>query len=351
MSSRPYHIIEGRYLANILEQPEALRATLAGLRAQQHLCERLAEIRAREHARIVLTGMGSSLHALYPLEITLAAQGETVCRLETSELVHSFPALLSEKSIIVAVSQSGQSAETVRLLQQNQGRARIIGITNTKGSPLDRKADLSILTDAGDEFSVSTKTYVASLVALEAVAAAWSGCEMEQLYGELSGAPELLANYLAAWREHVDALANELLPGVQQFFVLGRGSSLASCGTGALIMKESTRSFAEGMSSAAFRHGPLEVVSPESLVLVFDGTTATRALNRKLVKEIRERGGKAETLGPGGGLGAFRFQDGLGRMLNILEIAPIQMLTLAIAARAGMEAGRFEHAVKITAEE
>ncbi len=351
MSRGPYHIVEGRYLANILEQPEALRATLAGLEAQQHLCEGITQIRRQKHARIVLTGMGSSLHALYPLEIALAAHGETVCRLETSELVHSFPALLSEKTVIVAVSQSGQSAETVRLLQQNQGRARIVGITNTKGSPLDRKADLSILTDAGEEFSVSTKTYIASLVALEAVAAAWCGCEMDQLYAELSAAPELLASYLAAWREHVDALAAQLLPGVRQFFVLGRGRSLASCGTGALIMKESTRTFAEGMSSAAFRHGPLEVVSPESLVLVFDGNTATRALNRKLVKEIRERGGNAETLGPGAGLAALRFQDGLGRMLNILEIVPVQMLTLAIAARAGMEAGRFAHAVKITAEE
>lgn len=191
---------------------------------------------------------------------------------------------------------------------------------------------------------------MASLVALEVLGAAWGGGELGPLLDELSAAPDHLEEYLAGWGDHVEMLASQL-PDVRQFFVLGRGRSLASCKTGALILKESTRTYAEGMSSAAFRHGPLEMVDPTSLVLVFDGDANTRHLNRKLVRTIRERGGRAETIGAESEVAALRLPGNLSRTLTLLEMAPVQMLSLAIAARAGMEAGRFRHAAKITTEE
>jgi glucosamine--fructose-6-phosphate aminotransferase (isomerizing) len=350
VSQEHTNIVEGPYLLDILDQPRALHATLEHLQKDLHLLRRAAAIRRQPHARVVLTGMGSSLHALYPLELALTAQGETVCRAETAELIHALPALLAPDSVIVAVSQSGQSAEMIRLLDQNQRRARIIGVTNTENSPLHRKSDICILTHSGDEFSVSTKTYLGSLAALETLAAAWGGLDPEPLLAELSTAPESLASYLASWRDHVQRLASHL-DGVRQYFILGRGRSLASCGTGALILKESTRTFAEGMSSAAFRHGPLEMVSPASLVLVFDGDPDTRHLNRKLVRTIRECGGRAETIGSESQLTALRLPENQSRTFTLLEMAPLQMLTLAIAARTGFEAGRFRHAAKITTEE
>jgi glucosamine--fructose-6-phosphate aminotransferase (isomerizing) len=350
MSPGHFTLTEGPYLRDILDQPTAVRATIEHLGNDVDLFRRIAAVRQQPHARVVLTGMGSSLYALYPLELALTAQGETVCRAETAELIHGLPGLLSPESVIVAVSQSGQSAETIRLLEQNHGRARIIGVTNTENSPLHRESDFCLLTRCGDEFSVSTKTYMASLVALEALAAAWGGLDFDPLLAELSTAPDSLAEYLASWRDHAQALASQL-DEVRQYFILGRGRSLASCGTGALILKESTRTFAEGMSSAAFRHGPLEMVSPGSLVLVFDGDPGTRHLNRKLVHTIRERGGRAETIGSESELAALRLPGNPSRTLTLLEMAPVQMLTLAIAARSGIEAGCFQHAAKITTEE
>lgn len=345
-----YSIIEGQYLQDILYQPQALRKTLEHLRSSVDLPSRIGEIRQQRHERIILTGMGSSLHALYPLQLILTAHGETVCRIETSELIHSMPAMLRSDSVIIAVSQSGQSAEVVRLLQENEGRAKIIAVTNVEDSPLDRGADLTIPTHCGEEFSVSAKTYVAALLALEVFGALWCGSDLVELYSELTEAIDLLAKYLKNWREHVNSLADEL-KGIRRLFVLGRGRSLASCGTGALIVKESTRSFAEAMSSAAFRHGPMEAVDEETLVLVFDGDIPTRELNRKLVREIRERAKRAEIIGDGAEIQALSLQGDLSSALPILEILPIQMLTLAIAARSGFEAGRFEYAMKITTEE
>ena len=68
--------------------------------------------------------MGSSFYALNPLHIFLTSHGYTSLLIETSELVHYFHRLLNAKTLIVAVSQSGKSAETVRLLEENRGRAR-----------------------------------------------------------------------------------------------------------------------------------------------------------------------------------------------------------------------------------
>jgi glucosamine--fructose-6-phosphate aminotransferase (isomerizing) len=207
-----------------------------------------------------------------------------------------------------------------------------------------------MLTQCGEEFSVSAKTYLGTLVALEILAGAWSGKAAGALYAELQAGPDLVASYLVQWREHVQSLAAEM-EKIRQLFIVGRGLSLASCGTGALITKESTRMPAEAMSSAAFRHGPMEMAGPETMVLVLEGEARMHALNSKLVRDVHENGGRAELIGPGAKIAALRIPGKLTRLLPILEILPIQMLTLALAANAGFEAGNFVHATKVTTEE
>ncbi len=350
MKRSSYRVIEGPYLGDILDQPQALHATLNDLRHKPDLFGRVAQMRRRGHTRIVLTGMGSSLHALYPLQLMLVALGETVVRVETSELIYSMPGLLVQATTIVAVSQSGRSAEIVHLLDQNAKRATVIGVTNTPDSPLAEHSDLLMFTQCGKEFSVSAKTYVGTLAALEILGAAWSGEASHAPFAELQAAPAVVEYYLANWREHVELLADEM-ENISQVFMIGRGRSLAACQTGALITKEATRSPAEAMSSAAFRHGPMEMVGPKTMVLVLEGDPEMRVLNCKLVRDIRERGGRAEMIGPGAEISAFHIPDALRRMLPIVEILPIQMLTLALAANAGIEAGSFLHVTKITTEE
>ena len=75
------------------------------------------------------------------------------------------------------------------------------------------------------------------------------------------------------------------------------GDSLAAVGTGALIVKESDHFHAEGMSSAAFRHGPFEMLSEDTFVVIFSGDEKTRDLNRRLLADIQQDGGRAEFIG------------------------------------------------------
>jgi glutamine---fructose-6-phosphate transaminase (isomerizing) len=258
--------------------------------------------------------------------------------------------LFDPKTLIVAVSQSGQSAEIVRLLEMNRGKSSVIAITNTHDSPLAEQADATILTDAGQEFSVSCKTYLTALMALQ-----WLGdvvCERDLRHTreELAAASGLVRDYLARWKEHVQNLAR-MLEGTRHLFLVGRGPSLAAVGTGALTVKESDHFHAEGMSSAAFRHGPLEMLSDDTFVLIFSGEQKTRDLNRRLFEDVRKAGGRAELIGEGATSESCSLPSGPRAVHAILEILPVQMVTLALATRMGREAGRFELASKVTTRE
>jgi glucosamine--fructose-6-phosphate aminotransferase (isomerizing) len=345
-----YRIIENDYLRDILDQPRALEDTFHGLSVPNGFPPILERLRRDEFRRIVLTGMGSSFHALYPLCGLLTAHGYTAVMAETSELVHYLATLLDPRTLIIAVSQSGRSAEIVHLLDKNERRARIIAITNTDDNPLALQADAVFLTRAGEEFSVSCKTYVTALMALHQVGALLSNTNTEQTASELETAARSVANYLQSWRNHAIELAG-CLEGVRHLFLVGRGPSLAAVGTGALIIKESVHYHAEGMSSAAFRHGPLEMVSKETFVVVLAGEDRTRALNLRLLEDIRRKGGRGELLGGDAALPALRIPAVPESVLPVLEFLPLEMVTLALAAQSGTEAGRFSLASKITTTE
>jgi glucosamine--fructose-6-phosphate aminotransferase (isomerizing) len=166
---------------------------------------------------------------------------------------------------------------------------------------------------------------------------------------ELKHAAPAVAAYLADWKEYVLRLAREL-DDIRHLFLVGRGASLAAVGTGALIVKESDHFHAEGMSSASFRHGPFEMLSEETFVLVFSGDAKTRDLNLRLLTDIKQQGGRAELIGEKASLECFRLTDG-GGIRPILEVLPVQMITLALAALAGREPGKFELATKVTTTE
>jgi glutamine---fructose-6-phosphate transaminase (isomerizing) len=105
------------------------------------------------------------------------------------------------------------------------------------------------------------------------------------------------------------------------------------------------------MSSAAFRHGPLEMLGEETFVLVFAGDKKTRTLNERLLQDIRRQDGRAELIGRDASLDPCRIEEHGPAIRPILEILPVQMITLALAARAGREPGRFELAAKVTTTE
>ena len=344
------NVIKGAYLQDILEQPEALRRTLAVMSDAGDFGDFQRGLAESRYQRIVLTGMGSSFHALYPLHLTLIRRGYPSLLVETAELIHYLEEILGPGTLVVAVSQSGQSAEVIRLLDLARGRSPVIGVTNDAGSRLARESIGCVVIRAGAESSVSCKTYLATLAALEWLGCAMTGGDMVGLRHQLQLALPAVDGFLLDWKRHV-AEWTKLLDGVTNLFVTGRGPSLAAAGTGGLILKESARFPAEGMSCAAFRHGPLETVAPHVLVVIFAGDAKVAELNRQLADHIERAGGRTAFISVDARLGALRIPRTPEAARPIVEILPIQMASLALAARDGREAGRFELASKVTSIE
>jgi glucosamine--fructose-6-phosphate aminotransferase (isomerizing) len=341
-------IVQGTYLEDILDQPRALRDTVAGLVPLPELEGVREKLRCGRLQRVVLTGMGGSYQILHPLHLHLIDCGFDSIMAETSELLHSMPRLLHPENAVIVVSQSGASAETVRLMDR-QGPL-YIGVSNTPESPLATRSPITVLTRAGEEGGVSCKTAVASLAALY-----WLG---EQLTGGDTGAAREVLNtaapavqeYLSNWHVHVDTLARAL-SDVKHLFLAGRGSSLAAVGLGAMVQKEAAHFHAEGMSSAALRHGPFEMLGPESFVVVFEGADSVREMNRGLVKDVLSTGARASLCGFGAPSGPFAL-PGTGEAVRpILELLPTQMMSLALGYLQGREPGKFERITKVTTVE
>jgi len=343
-------VIRGKYLQDILEQPQRLLDTLECLRESPALEHVAARLRRGEFHRIVLTGMGSSFHALHPCTLQLVEHGFTALMVESSELVHYKRRLFDNETLVVVVSQSGQSAEVIRLLEVNRRRATLVAITNSPKSPLAENAEGAIITAAGEEFSVSCKTYVTALLALQWLGDLLCGCDLKETQHRLQHAAVATASYLAHWEAHVESVS-EILREVRHLFLVGRGMSLAAAGTGALIIKEADHVPAEGMSSAAFRHGPLEMLADDIFVLVFAGDTRTAQFNWRLLADVREQKARAQIVAEDSDFPAFRMPLAPLSVRPILEILPVQMITLALAAIARREPGVFQLARKITTTE
>jgi glutamine---fructose-6-phosphate transaminase (isomerizing) len=339
------------YLHDILEQPTALQATYEGLESSFDLGDLPARVARGEFQRILLTGMGSSYHVQFPLFYALSARGLPAQLIETSELIYHAPALLAPRTLVVTVSQSGRSAEIVRLLDRGTGKdTTVLGVTNTAGSPLDQRSAYRVVTRAGEESNVSCKTYVTALMALDWASAALTGAPLEPVRAASRQAAAAAQAYLGGWREHVAALEGQL-KGIQHLFLTGRGSSLAAAGTGGLITKESSHTHSEGMSSAALRHGPMEMLGADCFVLVFGGEAATRPLNANLYQELRELSLPAGYVDFEAAEGPFRLPAAPESQRSILEILPVELITIALAHLRNHVAGTFTRGSKVTTTE
>jgi glutamine---fructose-6-phosphate transaminase (isomerizing) len=343
-------VVQGNYFRDLLSQPVALKDTLEHLKESKELDALRTRLHKGKFKSVVLTGMGSSFYGLNPLLLQLTEAGVPVVHVETSELIHYRRRLLAPDSLVVAVSQSGHSAEIFALIEVNRGRAALIAVTNTPDSPLAKRSEAAVFTHAGEEFSVSCKTYVSTLLALKFLGDQLCRVPFACTRKELKAVEAPVARYLDAWKAHVEFLLPKLA-GIRQLFLVGRGPSLAAVGTGALILKESAQYPAEGLSSAAFRHGPFEMLSPESFILVFAGVSKTKKLNSRLLKDICKQQGRAEMVGEGDGSRALCLPRVPPSILPVLEILPVEMMTLALAALRGREPGRFRLASKITTTE
>jgi glucosamine--fructose-6-phosphate aminotransferase (isomerizing) len=118
-----------------------------------------------------------------------------------------------------------------------------------------------------------------------------------------------------------------------------------------MLMKETAHFHAEGMGSAAFRHGPFEMLREDCFVLAFAGDPAVAPLNKLLVEDVRRTGARGEIIGLNAESPALRLPAVDPAIRPIVEMLPLHMVSLALAALDGREAGKFERIAKVTTDE
>ena len=342
------------FLSEILEQPEALTDTVNHLR---RVDRELAPLTARLHngqlTQVVMAGMGGSYAARYPGVIRLGQHGVPAFGVNSAQLLHYRLNTLNERTLLLLVSQSGESVEALRLAEAWRGRGTLLTLTNTGDNTLSRLADIPIRFKAGREDTVSTKTYVCTLVALTLITGALVGEDLAPLADSLEQAAAAVRVYLTDWETSSGAMLDALAPD-NTITLLGRGASLASAIAGGLILKEAAHVSAEGMSAAEYRHGPIEASGPAWPVILFVPAGRAVPLMERLTRELLDYGTRVVVIGPRSpDARAFHLAlPALDEVVSpVAEIVPIQTLAYRWGKQRGLEPGQFSHIGKVITEE
>ena len=304
---------------------------------------------------VVFTGMGASLNAAYPAQAYLTEQGIRALVWETAELLHHHLKVLGPDTLLVVVSQSGETVEVVELLKRLPAEARVLSVTNVESSQLAKCTSLLLPMMAGGQGCVSTKTYTCSVAVLMYLAFAIAGHPPTPLTQEVMRAVKAQEDIL----ERHDLL----MPPIVEFFnrppyvaLMSRGADLASAYQGALTLKEVVRVAAEPISAAQFRHGPMEIISPSHRYILFAREGNTGKLLLKLARDIRKSNGRVLLFTD------MPFDDPMNIRLvsveplklglgTLVDSVYIQLLAYEAARRAGLKPGKFEIAADVTLEE
>jgi len=318
----------------------------------------IADAAAGRH--VVFTGMGSSYDACYPAVTELAQAGIVATMLDAAELLHFRTAILERDAVLVAVSQSGESVEVVRVVNLAKSWATppvVVAVTNGAENALARAAHHVIDTRAGVETGPSTMTFAGSLVSVAALGRVLVGASAATVVDQLDRESELAA--LAIERVLAEpGLAEELADWFgtpETAVILGRGPARAAAEMGALTVKEAVGIPIESLQTAQFRHGPLELAGPGLAAIVIATEAETLDLDLGLADELVRAGSRVllVTTSERQIRGARTIATGpLDRALcPAVAIVPIQLLAWRLAARHGREPGAYYRATKVTTHE
>ena len=337
-------------LKEIDEQPEAVRETLGGRLREDgllHLDElAMSDEDVRGIEQVFIVACGSSYHSGLIGKYAI----ERWCRLPVqvemaSEFRYRDP-VLGRNTLVVAVSQSGETADTLEAVRHARGqKAWVLAVTNTIGSTIARESDAALYTRSGPEVAVaSTKAVMTQIVAMYLV-----GLYLAQVRGtrdpdevrshlrDLSEIPDLVAEVLGRMGP-LRELARDIA-ACQRVLFLGRHVGYPIALEGALKLKELAYVSAEGFPAGEIKHGPIALVEDGTPVVVIAPRHALQAKLVNNVQEVRARGARTIVIATDGDESVTPYADHVVRIPDtkslltpLLTIVPVQVLSAEIAA-------------------
>lgn len=285
-------------LKEIFEEPDALRKTLKIPENDLRLFAK--ELISAEH--VYITAAGTSYHAsLAGKYIITKFLGNYIQEIECSELENQLKDSLRDNSVIIAVSQSGETIdliEAIRWARNAKKNVKILSLTNVVGSSITRYSNHTIITQAGPEIGVAaTKTYTTQVFSLALIGLEIARernilqkKEIELYYNALKSTPDVIENFLKKTNHSIEKIVDNLERNANYFF-LARGISIATAKEGGLKLKEVACRFIEGYSAANAKHGPIALVRDGFPIIFIAPPDETYKRLIGNVMEFKARGG------------------------------------------------------------
>jgi glutamine---fructose-6-phosphate transaminase (isomerizing) len=340
----------------IFEQPGAVANTLEMVTGAQSIAAQLfgveAETMMKRVNAVTLLACGTSHHAGLVARYWLEAIAGIPCSVETASEYRYRESVPNPDALIVTVSQSGETADTIAALQyaKSLGQNLSLAICNVAESTLIRLASLKFLTRAGPEIGVaSTKAFTTQLAALFLLTLV-----LAKLRGRLSAEQEM--RHLHALRHLPSALQQVLtlepevtkwakrFAGKQHALFLGRGMHYPIAMEGALKLKEISYIHAEAYPAGELKHGPLALVDKDMPVIAIAPNDALLEKLKSNLQEVRARGGELyvfadadSRIQAGDGTHVIRMTGHAGYLSPILHTLPLQLLAYHAALAKGTD--------------
>ena len=350
-------------LKEIYEQPRAVRDTVQGRVSLETGRVYLDEMditpqEFRDFDRVAIAACGTSWHAGLAGKYMIEQLARVPVEVDyASEFRYRDP-VMSERTLLLVISQSGETADTIAALREAKGRgSKILAICNVQGSMVTRESDGTILTHAGPEIGVaSTKAFTAQMVALYLFA-----MYLGQLRGtlgeeesrrhaqQLAGLPFKIERLLSE-SDELEELAREFHRAID-FLYLGRGINFPVALEGALKLKEISYIHAEGYPAGEMKHGPNALIDERLPVVVVnpreEGNQASELRYEKThsnIVEVKAREGVVISVLTEGDEMSSKVSDRVitipessDLLSPILAVIPLQLLSYHIAVRRGCD--------------
>jgi glucosamine--fructose-6-phosphate aminotransferase (isomerizing) len=341
-------------LKEIYEQPRSIRDCLRGriypnegrvqLGGLQEYAEKLKNI-----DRIIIIACGTSWHAGLVGEYLIEEYARIPVEVEyASEFRYRNP-IITEKDIVIAISQSGETADTMAAIEMAKERgATIFGVCNVVGASIPRITHAGAYTHAGPEIGVaSTKAFTAQVTVLTLIAfymaqqrGTVTNSKMAELLTELDLIPEKIQKALQS-----DTLIKEIskkFKDSRNCLFLGRGSGFPVALEGALKLKEISYIHAEGYPAAEMKHGPIALIDEEMPVVVIATKNSSYEKVISNIQEVKARKGIVLAIVTEGDVSVkemadyvIEIPDASEAFLPLLATIPLQLLSYHIAVLRG----------------
>lgn len=245
--------------------------------------------------RICFVACGTSYHASLVGEYLIESLiGKPTDVILASEFDY-FEKTLDDHTLVIFITQSGETADTLRALKIAKEKTETLAIVNVVGSSITREADHVIYTRAGPEIGVAaTKTYLSQLICIYLLVAYLSD-ENEELLNKLYEISELSEQLLSKEKQIREIAKN--YANVNDFFYIGRGFNYPTALEGALKLKEITYIHGEGYAAGELKHGPLALIDEDIPVVGIVPPGSSRNDTYTNLEEIEARGGDVLYLG------------------------------------------------------